>query len=435
LSSQTLSTQLQRIAAQAAQDPEYVFTNVVHHIDEELLWEAFQRLRKGKKKATGIDGQTAAEYAEGLMENLRDLHERLKTRKYRATSIKRIWIPKDDGSQRPIGILILEDKIVQKAVAMVLEAIFEEDFYEFSCGFRPQRSPHQGLHAVRELINTYHVSFILDVDIRQFFDTLDRKVFFDLLHRRVTDGGLARLFGKWFNAGILDGEQLTYTDQGTSQGSVIGPSIANIYLHYVMDEWFIKDVKPRLKGRCFLVRFADDAILGFEYQEDARRVREVLFKRLNKYGLEAHARKTLLVKFTRPLKGSGKDRTNGTFDFLGFTHYWAKSRKGYWVVKRRTIRKRLNRTICRYNDWCRLHRHMSIKEQWKALSIKLKGYYQYFGIRGNYDSLHWVYFTLKKTWRRWLGRRSQKGHISWEKFDTIFAHFPLPKPRIVHKWV
>jgi group II intron reverse transcriptase/maturase len=435
LSSQTLSTKLQQIAAQAAKDPQYIFTNVVHHVDEELLWEAFHRLRTGKKKATGIDGQTAAEYAENLIENLRDLHERLKTKTSRATPIKRVWIPKDDGSQRPIGILILEDKIVQKAVAMVLEAVFEEDFYECSCGFRPGRSPHQGLHAVRELIHKLHISFILDVDIRQFFDTLDRRVFYDLLHRRVNDGGMDRLFGKWFKAGILDGEQLSYAEQGTAQGSVIGPSIANIYLHYVMDEWFMKDVKPRLKGRCFLVRFADDAVLGFEYEEDARRVREVLLKRLNKYGLEAHAKKTRLVKFTRPVRGAGKDRTNGTFDFLGFTHYWAKSRKGYWVVKRRTIRKRLRRTICRYNDWCQYNRHLSIKEQWKALSVKLKGYYQYFGIRGNYDSMYWVYFKLKKSWRRWLSRRSQKGRITWKKFDKIFAHFPLPKPRIVQTWV
>jgi group II intron reverse transcriptase/maturase len=412
-----------------------VFTNVVQCLDEELLWEAFQRLRTGKKKATGIDGRTAAEYAEGLLDNLHDLHERLRTGRYRATPIKRVWIPKDDGSQRPIGILILEDKIVQKAMAMVLEAVFEGDFYDVSCGFRPNLSPHHGLSAVRKQIYQSHVSYILDVDIRQFFDSLDRTVFFDLLHRRVKDGGVDRLLRKWFHAGIVDGTQVSYSDQGTPQGSVIGPSIANIYLHYVIDEWFVKDVRPRLKGRCFLVRFADDAVLGFEYEEDARRVRDVIFKRLNKYGLEAHAKKTRLVKFTRPKIHGGKDCTNGTFDFLGFTHYWAKSRKGYWVVKRQTIRTRLNRTICRYNDWCQYNRHLPIKEQWKALSTKLHGYYQYFGIRGNYDSLYWVYFTLKKVWRRWLSRRSQKGGIPWKQFDRIFAHFPLPKPRIVHTWV
>jgi hypothetical protein len=233
----------------------------------------------------------------------------------------------------------------------------------------------------------------------------------------------------------LDGEQLSYTDQGTIQGGVVSPAIANIYLHYVLDEWFVKEVKPRLKGRCFLVRFADDAVMGFEYEEDARRVREVLLKRLEKHGLQAHAKKTRLVKFSRPPKGAGKDRTNETFDFLGFTHYWAKSRKGYWIVKRRTIRKRLRRAISRFAEWCKFNRHMSIKEQCQQLSDKLRGYYQYFGVRGNYDSIYWVYHCLRFAWRRWLGRRSQKGYLPWAKFEKILARFPLPRPRIVQKWV
>lgn len=243
------------------------------------------------KKTPGIDGQTAAEYAEDLWDNLRNLHERLRGRQYRAMPIKRTWIPKEDGSQRPIGILVLEDKIVQKAVAIILEAVFEADFYEVSYGFRPGRSPHQALHAVRELINRLNIGWILDVDIQQFFDTLDRKVFFELLHRRVKDGGLDRLLGKWFQVGVLDGEQVAYSDKGTPQGGTISPIIANVYLHYVLDEWFVKEVKPRLKGRCFLIRFADDAVMGFEYEEDARRVREVLLKRLEKYGLKAHTEK------------------------------------------------------------------------------------------------------------------------------------------------
>jgi RNA-directed DNA polymerase len=433
LSSQTFSTKLQQIAQQAATDPNFVFYTIVHHIDEELLWEAFHRLRRDK--APGIDGQTAAEYAQDLLDNLRDLHERLKTRQYRATPIKRTWIPKDDGSQRPIGILILEDKIVQKAVAILLEAVFEVDFHDFSYGFRPKRNPHQALHAVRELINALNIRWILDVDIQQFFDTLDRTIFFDLLHRRVKDGGLDRLLRKWFKVGILDDEQLSYSDKGTPQGGVVSPIIANIYLHYVLDEWFEEEVKPRLKGRCFLIRFADDAVMGFEYEEDARRVRDVLFKRLEKYGLTAHAKKTRLVKFTRPQKGAKKDRTNETFDFLGFTHYWAKSRKGYWVVKRRTIRKRLRRAISRFSQWCQFNRHMSVKEQWQKLSQKLRGYYQYYGIRGNYESLFWVYRKLKEAWRRWLGRRSEKGYLTWKKFQKICARFSLPRPRIVQTWV
>jgi group II intron reverse transcriptase/maturase len=431
--SPTFLPEIQWIAKKAAADPKCVFHRIAHHLDEELLTAAFRRLRKDA--APGIDGQTTDEYAEGLAEHVRDLHARLRTRTYRATPIKRTWIPKEDGSQRPIGTLILEDKIVQKAVAMLLEEVFEREFYEFSYGFRPGRSPHKALQAVREWIQRFHIGWILDVDIRQFFDTVDRAIFFDLLHRRVHDGGIDRLLGKWFNVGILDGDHLSYNDLGTPQGGVISPMIANIYLHYVLDDWFVNDVQPRLKGRCFLIRFADDAILGFEYEEDARRVAEVLPKRFEKYGLRVHPDKPRLVRFVRPARGARKDRSNGTFDFLGFTHYLAKSRQDYWVVKRRTIRKRLRRAISRLAQWCKCNRHMSVKEQWETLSRKLRGYYQYYGIRGNYDSIFWVYYTLRFAWRRWLGRRSQKGFINWKKFQKILATFPLPKPCIVQKWV
>ncbi len=405
----------------------------MHYIDEALLWLAFQKLRKDA--ASGIDGQTAAEYAEGLIDNLRDLHERLQTKRYRASSIKRGWLPKDDGSQRPIGILILEDKIVQKSVSILLEAVFEEDFYDFSYGFRPGRNPHHALKAVRELINKYNIGWILDLDISRFFDTLDRDTFFDVLHRRVKDGGIDRLLKDWFNAGILDGKQLSYTERGTVQGGVVSPVLGNIYLHYVLDEWCIKQVIAGLRGRCVISRLADDVVMGFEYHDDACHVREILLKRLEEYGLSAHKDKTRLVKFTRPCNGAGKDPRNETFDFLGFTHYWAKSRKGYWVVKRRTIRKRQRRSIQRLDTWCKCNRHLPVKEQWKALSNKLRGHYQYFGIRGNYDSLFWVYYRLKESWRRWLGRRSQKGSIKWEKFQKILANFPLPRPRIVQNRV
>jgi group II intron reverse transcriptase/maturase len=433
LSSQTFTTDVQWIAEKAATDPNFVFYTLAHQLDETLLWEAFHKL--DKKKTPGIDGQTAAEYAEDLVTNLRDLHERLRTQQYRAAAIKRAWIPKEDGTQRPIGILVLEDKIVQKAVATILETIYETDFSPCSYGFRPGRSPHQALKAVRDQIHRLNIGWILDVDIQQFFDTLDRSIFFELLHRRVKDGGLDRLLRQWFHVGIRDGEHLSYADRGTPQGGVVSPVIANIYLHYVLDEWFEHEVTPRLHGRCFLVRFADDAVLGFECEEDARRVREVLFKRLEKYGLTAHAKKTRLVKFTRSAYKAPKDRTNGTFDFLGFTHYWAQSRRGSWVVKRRTIRTRLRRALSRFTQWCKFNRHVPVKEQWETLSRKLRGYYQYYGIRGNYDCIHWVYYTLCRVWRRWLSRRSQKGRITWATFQKILTRFPLPKPRIVQKWV
>ncbi|MCP4378017.1 MAG: hypothetical protein GY794_17815 [bacterium] len=399
MSSHTFLPKIQWIARKAAEDPQFEFQRRAHHLDTDLLREAFHRVRKDA--APGIDGQTATEYAQDLDTHLRDLHERLRTRTYRATPIKRTWIPKEDGSQRPIGTLILEDNIVQKAVAILLEQVYEQDFYEFSYGVRPGRSPHHALHAVRESIQRKNIRWILDVDIQKFFDTVDRSIFFDLLHRRVHDGGLDRLLGKWFNVGILDDGQLSYSEQGTPQGGVVSPAISHVYLHYVLDDWCVKEVQPRLKGRCVLVRFADDAVMGFEYEEDACRVAEVLPKRFEKYGLRAHPGKTRLVRCIRPVCGAKKDRANGTFDFLGFTHYLAKSRRGYWVVKRRTMRKRLRKTISRFAQWCQFNRHLPVKEQWEKLSLKLRGYYQYDGIRGNDDSIYWVYFSLRFAWRRW----------------------------------
>ncbi len=250
-------------------------------------------------------------------------------------------------------------------------------------------------------MNRLNIGWILDVDMQQFFDTLDRKILFDLLHSRVNDGGLDRVLGQWFTVGIRDGEHLSYSDRGTPQGGVVSPIIANIYVHCVLDEWCEQEVKPRLKGRCFLVRFADDAIVGFEYEEDARRVREVLFTRLEKYGLKAHTKKTRLVKFTRTPYGAKKDTTNGTCDFLGFTHYWAKSLQGNGVITRRTIRTRQRRAIMRLTQWCQCNRPMSVKEQWQTLNQTLRGYDQYYGIRANDDCLFWVSSQLRMAWKTW----------------------------------
>jgi len=386
-------------AEKAATDPNVVLYTRVHYIDEDLLKHAFRQV--SKDTAPGIDGETVAEYAEDVQAHLRDVHERLTTKHYRASSSTRVWIAKDDGSQRPRGLLVVEDTIVHKAVAILLEDVFESDVSDVSSGFRPSRTPHQALHAVRELIRKLNIGWIVDVDVQQCFDTVDREVFFELLHTRVKDGGLDRLLNEWFEAGVLDGEDLSYSDKGTPQGGVVLPVMANMYLHCVLDAWFEREVKPRLKGRSVLRRFADDAVLGFEYEEDALRVREALLKRLEKSGLNAPPVNTRLVTFIRPAYGAGKDRTNKTFDFLGFTHYWAKSRRGNWVVTRRTRGTRRCRAISRCEKWCKDHRHLPVKEQWQSLSRKLRGYYQYYGIRGNYDSVYWVYDTRREAWRRW----------------------------------
>lgn len=429
---QPVSPRFQRIAALAAEKKDLVFTSLVHNIDPDLLNDSYRRLRKDA--ASGVDGQTAEEYAKNLDGNLSDLYQRLKTQQYRATPVKRIWIDKEDGKKRPIGVTILEDKIVQRAVVTILEQIYEQDFYDFSYGYRPDKSAHDALRELRKLCMENRITCLVDADITGCFDNLDKSVLRELLHRRVKDGGIDRLIGKWLNAGVVDRKQLYFPEKGTPQGGVISPLLANIYLHYVLDEWFVKEVLPRLKGKAFLLRFADDFVILFEWEEDAKRVLAVLPKRMEKYKLTIHPQKTRLVTFKRPSKEVQKDKTNATFDFLGFTHYWAKSRQGYWVVKRQTARKRLRRTIRAMNEWCRDHRHLKVKEQCQKLCKKLQGHYQYYGIRCNYRSLETVYRYTQRIWRKWLSRRSDKASISWEVFDRKLTDLLL-EPRIVHQTV
>ena len=431
MSSPTLSTKLHQIAAQAA-DKTRVFTTLAHLIDEELLLQAYRLTRKDG--APGIDGQTGTEYAENLESNLKDLYERLRTRRYRATPARRVRIRKEDGSERPIAVSAFEDKIVQRAVVMLLSAIYEQDFYEFSYGFRPRVGAHVALRALRQACMDFNGGWIVDADIRGFFDGLDRGILREILRRRVNDGGILRLIGKWFNAGVMDGGELIHPETGTPQGSVASPLLANIYLHTALDEWFAEVVQPRLRGRSFMARFADDFIILCEFEDDARRVLEVLPKRLAKYGLSLHSDKTRLARFKMPAlrAKSPKANGNGTFDFLGFTHYWARSRQGFWVVKKRTMRKRLRRAMRAAWLWCKHNRHTALLEQHRSLSRKLRGHYAYYAIRGNYESLALLYEHTRRAWRRWLSRRSRESHISWEKFPRIERSFPLPLPRIVH---
>ena len=449
-SSPTVSTKLQRIAEQAIQYPEMQFTTLAHLLDQELLREAYRRTNKSS--APGCDEVTAAEYAEHLDENLRDLHERLRNGRYIPPPVKRTWLPKDDGSQRPIGKPTFEDKIVQRAVSMLLGEIYEQDFYDFSYGFRRGRSPHQALHDLRERCRTGNIHWVLDADVSGFFDHLDHQWLQELLQRRVKDGSIRRLIGRWLRAGVLDGVDLTYSDEGTPQGGVISPLLANIYLHYVLDEWFVREIQPRLKGRAFLIRFADDFVIGCELEADARRLMEVLPKRFAKHGLTIHPEKTKLIEFGRPRNrppaqattsaspntppaskpGEESGSGNGTFDFLGFTHYWARSRNGFWVIQRRTSRKRLKRRQKSFWQWCRENRHLPLEEQYAMLCRKLRGFYQYAGIRGNQRAMEAVLEALKRTWRYWLSRRSHKSAIPWDSFAKLLERCPLPRPRIIH---
>jgi len=433
-SSSTVSTKIERIAKLAREMPDRPLTTLAHHIDVDWLREAYRRTRKDG--ARGIDGQSAEQYAERLDENLQALLDRVKSGTYRAPPVRRVHIPKGDGSQtRPIGIPTFEDKVLQRAVAMVLEAIYEESFHDFSYGFRPRRSAHQACEALQNASVRMAGGWVLEVDIRKFFDTLDHGRLREILSRRVRDGVLLRLIGKWLNAGVMEGLVLSHPEAGTPQGGVISPLLANIYLHEVLDEWFVRDVQPRLSGPSVLVRYADDLVFVFARKDDAERVFNVLPKRFGKYGLTLHPDKTRLVPFHRPDRDDDGDGGGpGTFDLLGFTHHWGLSRNGKWVVKKRTAKDRFSRTLRRIAEWCRTHRHDDVETQQRALARKLNGHYAYFGVTSNYAALARLQHEVEAIWRKWLSRRSQKSLVSWETMHRLLERYPLPPPRIVHRY-
>jgi group II intron reverse transcriptase/maturase len=335
LRSPTVTTKLQRLAEQAKRDPERVFTNLAHLIDEDSLREAYRRTCKSS--APGIDGVTAKLYAEHLDDNLHDLHERLRNGRYQAVPVVRVWIEKEDGGSRPIGKPGFEDQIVQRAVAMLLEAIYEQDFSDSSYGFRPGRSPHDALREVRPPCMTRGIGWIVDADVSGYFDNIDRARLREVLRLRVNDGGIMRLIGKWLRAGVMEDGVLYHPETGVVQGGVISPVLANIVLHHVLDEWFEQVVQPRLKGRSVLTRFADDFVIGCEWEADSRRIMAVLPKRFARFGLSIHPEKTVMIEFRKPSARGGSGDGNGTFDFLGLTHYWTRSRRGYWVIHRQPV--------------------------------------------------------------------------------------------------
>lgn len=429
----SISTKLERIAKLAKQMPTMQLSTLAHHIDLEWMREAYRRTRKSG--ATGVDGQTAEQYAQELDKNLQSLLDRAKSGIYRAPPVKRVYIPKADGkAMRPIGIPTFEDKVLQRAVAMVLNAVYEQDFLNCSYGFRPKRSAHNALDALWAGLNGIGGGWVIEVDIKAFFDSVDHSKLRDVLRRRVLDGVLLRLIGKWLNAGVLEDGAVSYDELGTPQGGVISPLLANVYLHEVVDVWFEAEIRPRLRGRAFMVRFADDITMGFEHEDDARRVMEVLPKRMERYGLTLHPDKTKLVDFRSPSRRSNStdDDGPGTFKMLGFTHYWGLGRRGQPVVMRRTAKERMQRTLKAVAVWCREHRHAAIMEQWKGLCSKLRGHFQYFGVTFNFKALQQVWRSTRQIWRKWLSRRSQKGTVTWKKMLLLLERLPLVRPRIHH---
>jgi RNA-directed DNA polymerase len=434
--SRNVSTKQERIAALAKQSPQMAFTSLAYLMDIDWLKEAYRRTRKDG--AVGVDGMTAAEYEQDLEGNLQGLLDRAKSGTYRAPPVRRVHIPKGGSSTetRPIGIPTLEDKLLQRAVVMLLEPIYEQDFLDCSYGFRPRRSAHQALESFRDQLMRCRGGHVLEVDIRKFFDNLDHGHLRQFLQHRVRDGVLLRLIGKWLKAGVMEDGSISYPDSGSPQGGVVSPLLSNVFLHYVLDLWFEQVVKPRLRDRAFLIRFADDFVIGFRDGRDARRVMEVIPKRFGKYGLTIHPTKSRLVPFRPSSPWANDDRGEpderaGTFDLLGFTHYWARSRKGYWVVKLKTAADRFSRALRSIGSWCRVHRHLSIKEQQQTLNAKLRGHYAYYGVTGNSGALTRFLHEVERRWRKWLNRRNRIRSMHWDKFRKLLQRYPLAPARTV----
>jgi len=423
-----MSLQLLKVVERARLEPEGRFHSLAHLIDVSALERAYRRTRKDA--AVGVDGVTKEEYGRDLEGNLQDLHARMKAKRYRHQPIRRVHIPKEGGKTRPIGISAFEDKLVQDALREVLEAIYEQDFLDGSYGFRPGRSAHDAVRTLDRVVHRGQVNWILEADIVSFFDSLDRKKLKEMLEIRVADGSLLRLIGKCLHVGVLEGVELSTSETGTAQGSVLSPLLGNVYFHYVLDLWFEEEVKPRLRGRATLIRYADDFVIGFEQEDDARRVMADLGKRLECFGLALHPEKTRLLPFRRPPSGQKSGKGPSTFDFLGFTFYWARTRKGRWGMFCKTRSASLRRIIGSVYDWCRRHRHFSVKDQHAALTRRIRGHFNYFGVSGNSRSLLLVLEQAKRAWYKWLCRRSQRKRLTWERFADLLRDFPLPWPRI-----
>lgn len=424
----TISTKQARIAKLAKQMPGKTMRSLSHHMDLEWLHEAFRRTRKDG--AAGVDGQTASEYAENLEGNLQSLLDKAKSGIYRAPPVRRVHIPKGDGSAtRPIGIPTFEDKVLQRAVAMLLEPVYEQDFYDFSYGFRPGRSAHDALEALDRGLWDMRGGWVLDVDIKSFFDTLDHEKLRDLLRLRVVDGVVVRLVGKWLRAGVLEDGAVRRSQAGTPQGGVISPILSNIYLHEVVDKWWVVDVLPRMRGKAFMVRYADDLVMVFEVEKDALRVRKALSGRVERFGLSLHLEKTRLVQFRRPRRDGGGPKSE-SFDFLGFTHYWGRSRQGNWTVKRKTAKGRFSRALRALKQWMERARHVPAGKQAKTLGQKMAGHFNYYGIHGNSQAISSFAHEVRRLWKKSLGRRSQRANLTWEKFHRLLKRYPLPPARL-----
>jgi RNA-directed DNA polymerase len=426
----TMPVGLARVSEVARRDKRARFTALLHHLDAGMLERAFRRLKRSA--APGVDGETVASYEQDLAENLRALHERVHTGRYRPQPVRRVFIPKADGGQRPLGVPTLEDKIVQSAVAEILSAVYEADFLGFSYGFRPGRGPHQALSALHTAMMTQYVNWVLDADIRSFFDSVDHEWLMRMVAHRIADPRILRLVRGWLEAGVMTGAELQDTDKGVPQGAGISPLLANVLLHYVLDLWVHQWRRRHARGRVVIVRYADDFVMGFQNEADARRLRDELRSRLARFKLALHDGKTRLVEFGKLstlLREKRGERRPETFAFLGFTHYCARTRDGRFVVKRRTDRKRLSRKLRELGQVMRRRMHAPVAVQHRWLSSVLRGHYAYYGLPSNWHRLAGFRDELRRRWHHVLRRRSQRC-LTWDRFNQLLERFPLPAPRL-----
>jgi len=423
------------IAEHARRDHTFQFTSLAHLLDEEYLRGCYLSLNRNK--AVGIDKVSWEEYGADLDRNLEKLVSRLKRKKYKPIPAKRVYIPKNEKETRPLGISALENKIVERGITRILESIYEQDFLDCSYGFRPKRSCHQALKRINDLIMFEPVNHIVEADIKGFFDNVDHEKLMDFIRIRIVDTTLLDLIEKFLKAGYVDDGLLVRTDLGTPQGSIVSPILANIFLHYVLDEWFEETVKRHVRGFCDLVRYADDFVCVVRYADDAEKIEQGLKNRFNKYSLEIHPTKSRRITFGCFEEENAKkqNRKPNTFDFLGITHFCGKSRRGKFKVGRKTSRKKFASKCKEMNKWLKVVRNkVKTKDWWKILAAKLRGHFQYYGVSDNYRSIYRFYRQTLRMVKKWLNRRSQKRKMSWKKFWEYLDHYPLPKPRITCKF-
>ena len=421
-----MQTKLERIARIAKERPEEKFTSLVHLINEESLIQAHRQMKA--KKAPGIDTVTKDKYEENLTENVRGLITRMKRNSYRPQPVLRRYISKIGTTEsRPLGIPAYEDKLVQLALKEILEAIYEQDFLNCSYGFRPLRGCHEALKALNYIIEKKGINYLVDVDIKGFFEHLDHRRLMEFLSIRIADPKIKRLVVKFLKAGVMEEGRLLPTSEGTPQGGIISPLLANVYLHYVLDLWFIETVKKRCKGSAYLIRYADDFVCCFQCSKEAHKFYQELTERLMTFNLEVAEDKSKVIAF-------GKDNLNSlklmTFDFLGFTHYASKSKKGKFRVKRKTSRKKFTASLKRCKDWLKVSRNVEVKIIMQKLTIKLRGYYRYYGITDNTKALVSFRTEVGRLLFKWLNRRSQRRSFDWNKFNLFLKRYPLPNPKI-----